>query len=814
MRLFFKIKNREINLTIFIYYREPDPRYLHDDIGRNSKSKRNHTAFDEIQEVSIHKINLNHRKFYKMSIKNVIHYIVDTYNDNGAEKKYRFNKKIIYHPYRPIVKSEDDEHFEGDYFQIQVYVQKVPKKISLLKSYGIKEKAITIHSLIFHHRTDELFAITTNQAWNVVQWCCDFEFPGIIAARILSKDGELESTNKGLVGTELTRKTTHKQQKKTNPYNILTFCTRFTAELRDDASILRLSCFQKKTSITDGNGGESEEEEQVKTFSKIKGVKVTVSLGNIRILKRFSASDILSILSVLSEISNGKRTVSLDGKNEEDSTAHKKYLTAVHTEVANELNICLSKIIHDAIANDNDMAELDNYQFCHKHSSDFISGYDFKLYHNGNLIKDFGNETPTVKQIVVELRPCLGDIREDLSDEGFYLQLNKVKISYNFGTNGKMKKQEKFLNFIDGLMYNARDSSVFWHVNAKWCHVQDGYLYLVHRQFKKILDKFLLIDKNDPGYLKQSWPVDTRQQRQLNVDPESKLMEYLEQYSNLGDTWTCDNPGHGIVDMIKIGKDNDTGKKFFFVYYFLPTPNYKTNVKCNHIAESIMQIGKANRRMMGQHQGRNDDVAGSEDVKKQLNSIYRKVQRKRQFATLCPNFETFLKLITGAKFILAIGSESSSDSEITSLEIEKVMPTKITIQDIADIFENMVDLHYDHDDMGMLNKTARTTLNEPFHKDRCLQLAESIHRLLKRHEFIEAEGNSIKGKWLSQNKKSFDLTANRRVNEFLCEKIIYKFQPRVCSVLTKLVFIDMHEEISKLTITSFNIIEIPCGGST
>lgn len=788
-----------------------DPRYLYDDTGRKTRSNRKLIALDDVQEVSIHKINLNHRKFNRMSIEYVIHAIVDTYNDMRAEKKHKFIKKRVHDSFQPFVKDEDEEHFEGDDFQVAVYLQKVPKKISLLNSYGIREKAITIHSLIFHYRENELFAITTNQAWNVVQWCCDFEFPGIIAARILSKDGELESTNKGLVGTELTRKTTHKQQKKTNPYNILTFCTRFTAELRDNASILRLSCFQKKN-LNSESGEESVDEERVKVYNKIKGIKVTVSLGNVRILKRFSASDILSILSVLSEISNGRKTVDLDGKNEENSTAHKKYLTAVHTEVAKELNVCLSKIIHDAIANDNDMAELDNYQFCHKHSTDFFNGYDFKLYHNGDLIKDFKNETPSIKQIVIELRSCLGDISRDTSDEGFYQLLNKVKISYNYGTNGKVKKQEKFINFIDGLMYHSRDNSVFWHVNAMWCHVQDGYLYLAHEQFKNILNNFLLVDKNDPGYLKCTWPIDTRQQRQRNVNPDAKLKEYLKAYSDSGDTWTCENPGHDIVDMIKIGKDTATGKKFIFVYYFLPTPNYKTNIKCNHVSESIMQIGKANKCMMGQTQGRNDDVAGSEDVKKQLNSVYKKVVQKRQFKTICPDFETFLKLMTGAKFILAIGRESGNqpcNTEIPSLEKEKVMPTKVTINDIADIFENMVDLNV-ADDMRMLKMTSRTTLNQPFQKDRCLQLAESIHNLLKEKEFIEAKGNSIKGKLLSQSKKSFDLTSDRSVDEFLCEKIIYKFQPRVCSVLSKLGFIDMREEISKLTITSFNIIEIPC----
>lgn len=729
---------------------------------------------------------------------------MEKYNDDKPHK-CQFKSKKVQH--EPVVKPEDEKYFEGDNFRVEVYVQKVARTISLLSSYGIKEKATIIHSLIFHYRKNELFAITTNQAWNVIQWCTDFEFPGIIAARILSKEGELESTNKGLVGTELTRKTTHKQQKKTNPYDLLTFCTRFTAELRDNASILKLSCFQKKKSISvpeTGEDNENEIEEEVqakKPCSKIKGVKVTVSLGNIRILKRFSTSDILSILSVLSEIANGKNTVNLDGENEQNSSAHKKYLTAVHTEVANELNVCLSEIIHDAIADDNKMAQLDNYQFCHKHSTDFFSGYDFKLHYKDHTVKEF-SEIPTIKQIVVELRHDLGEIGQGTSGDDFYKLLNNAKISYNYGTNDSVKKQEKIMNFIDGMLYHSRDNSVFWHVNAMWCHVQDGYLYLVHTQFKNILSRYLLTDKTDPAYLHVHWP---KHRQNENTNPDTKLESYLKSYSNLDDTWTSEQPGQGIVDMIKIGKDN-AGKNVFFVYYFLPGPNYKTNIKCNHVAESIMQIGKANSQMMKQTQGRSDDVAGSEEVRKQLDVIYRQVLEKRQFKIICPNFDKFLKMITGAKFFFAIGRETST-MDVPSLAKEKEMTTKISIDDIAGILENMVDENQ-NDDLEMIRQTAKT-LKQPFDKSRCSQLAELIHHQLRQHEYIEAQGNSIRGKLMSQTKNNFDFTSNSNVNQFLYGKIISKFQPIVCTVLSKLGFIDMREEISKLTIKSFNLIEIP-----
>lgn len=261
--------------------------------------------------------------------------------------------------------------------------------------------------------------------------------------------------------------------------------------------------------------------------------------------------------------------------------------------------------------------------------------------------------------------------------------------------------------------------------------------------------------------------------------------------------------------MLKIGKDNTTGKNVLFGYYFLPGPNYKTSIKCNHVAESIMQIGKANSRAVGQNRGKNDDVGGSEDVRKQLECVYSDVSPKRPFKEICPNFQTFLKMVAGAKFILAIGRELSSAIEIPSLQNEKVMATKITVEDIVDILNRMIDLN-DRDVMKMLIETATTT-NLTFNKDSCSQLAESIHQLLEQHELVNGTRNSItSGKLLSQNKNSFVLTNSSKVNEFLYEKIIYKYQPRVCTVLSKLAFIDLLKEIGKLNLNrSFNLLEIP-----
>ncbi len=781
----------------FVNCREIDPRYLYDNDGGRKKSRTSQASYDNIQLVSIHKINLNHDKLSRKSVDDAIDFIIDAYNKakEGSEGDTKNIYKRMTVERKPVLKPEDRKHFKGDEFRVKVYVQKVAKNISLLRAYGVKEKATTIHSLIFHYRANELFAITTNQSWNVVQWCSDFEFPNKIAARIL-RGGEWESTEKGLVGTESTRKTTHKQEKKTNPYDLLTFCTRFTAELRKDASILRLSCFQEKPSFVgndEGNDGEDGKQAE-RQCRKIKGVKMVVSTGNIRILKRFSTSDLLSILSVLSEISNQRETVNLRGKEERNSSAHKKLLTPVIcTELSKELNICLSEIIHDAIADNNRMAELDNFQFSHKHSTDLFNAYTFELHYKDRSIKEF-SEIPTLKQIVVALRMDLGQIEEETSRETFLRLLSYAKISYRFGNNVE-KKREKFLNFIDGPMCHSKDNSVYWHVNANWCHVQDGYVNVVQDQFKKILTNYLLTDENDPAFLQIRWP------KNGNSISESKYGIYLQKFANYEDVWITENPERGIVDMIKIGR-GEAGENVFFVYYFLPDLNNKTNMKCHRVAESIMQIGKVR---MAHAQSRSLDLGGSEDVRELLQAVYKKVVRKRRFAEICMNVDKFLQMVTSAKFYLAIGREvdtSRSIDVVPSLLNEKEMPTKVTIENIADILENLIE-----HDFQMLKRTA-TTLKQPFDKSRCTQLAESIHQQLRQHKYIEVEDNSVRGELMRVSRNNFTITGNDTVNKFLYEKIVSKFQPGACTVLSKLAFIEMGEAISKLTI-SFNLMEIP-----
>lgn len=176
-----------------------------------------------------------------------------------------------------------------------------------------------------------------------------------------------------------------------------------------------------------------------------------------------------------------------------------------------------------------------------------------------------------------------------------------------------------------------------------WCHVQEGYLYLVHKQFKDILNKYLLVDKLDPACFQLEWPL--HHQRPSTMNPDNKIKNYLNQYSRLENIWTSNKPGQDIIDMLKIDKDSTTGKNVVFAY-FLPGPNCKTSIKCSHAAESIMQIGMVNM-------GRN--VAGSEHVRSDLIIV-----------------DTFLDMLTKAKFILAIGrSETSSGNDVPSLEEEK-----------------------------------------------------------------------------------------------------------------------------------------------
>jgi len=97
-----------------------------------------------------------------------------------------------------------------------LYSQTVQKRIGLLSAFGISKSITTSNNVIFGYRPKEIFALTTGQAYNCVQWCSDYDFPAQIAARLLGEKGQLETSHKGLIGNQVSTRRTQKTHEQKN----------------------------------------------------------------------------------------------------------------------------------------------------------------------------------------------------------------------------------------------------------------------------------------------------------------------------------------------------------------------------------------------------------------------------------------------------------------------------------------------------------------------------------------------------------------------------------------------------------------------
>jgi hypothetical protein len=155
---------------------------------KGGKSVGKYEDIVDVQEVSIHRINTCHREFKKCFKRNskeneeesIIQVIIDKQNCKRGQSDYE-EKEVTQLPKMNEADELLFENYEDEQFNIKVFVQTVKKKIALLSAYGVQDvSSNSVHSIIFHYRENEIFALTTNQAWNVVQWCSDFSFPGLL----------------------------------------------------------------------------------------------------------------------------------------------------------------------------------------------------------------------------------------------------------------------------------------------------------------------------------------------------------------------------------------------------------------------------------------------------------------------------------------------------------------------------------------------------------------------------------------------------------------------------------------------------------
>jgi len=790
---------------------------------------------EEQLEVSFHKINVN--KFpQNCSEDMIINFIIEKYNDpTKMHKKYEEERVLI----PPHI---DDEHdlqvFEGDMFNTRIFVQAAQEPVAFLSAYGIKRFKQLIHQVIFHYRSGEIFAVTTGSGFHVVQWIADFDFPGKFAARLLSKKGLLESTKKGIVGTESVHRRTHKSEQEANPFDLLEFCTTYTAEFRNKASILQLSCFQNKRARTQQSVSTNQDEfgstqqfscsssafassglsdasqasgtpsasRPDRLYNALKRVKVVVSLSSIRIRKPLHPCDLPSILSVMSKISRGDASLDLDGKLEEDSTAHLKYVSIVHSEVGAELDLLLSRMFRAALADDEKLKDLEDFALSHRLYTNFTNGRDFTLQYKKADVMNWPALPPTWADVIRALRssPLPRVSLLECPEETFVTYLAEFKLSYEVKKSGYINRRpEKMFNYLEGFLYRKEDSRLYWHVHSNWCYVKEVYLVLVHSEFAGVMKSSLKnVVREDPvandklGFLFRNMLL-------TSEEVENLANRYKMIYQDLPEFFIPTVDSHDLFDMIKINEEN--GVKFFTVYFIVPSLDHRSLSKGIQITNALLQIKKAALSTSG----RKHDVGGSERIWKKVQAIHKLILARPMFKSVCKDIKTFLDMLASAEFRLVIGrSAIRCSGNVRSLEEECTIPTRMTA---ADIRKKLEDLCGVSDYMLVRVKQLGNLLQAPVVENSYAPLALALHEALMKQGYID-NSSSVTGKLLGQDKKLFDFTIPGMINsttrEFIYDEFIKPLRPQCISFLARLAVIRVYRELQAFGCKTFSVVEL------
>lgn len=176
-------------LFVFCYYRAKKQR--RNCSGSHCSSQEEYSDDDDyvndvqdVQEVSIHQIKMNHWEFREFLERthpeeDIIKHVIKKQNEQNKNSP-KYEEKTVKN--FPVMSKGDNlctEEKDLDPFKIKIFAQVIPRRPALMTAYGVKDVTSQVcHTLIFHYRKGEIFVLTTNQAWNVVQWCSDFGFPG------------------------------------------------------------------------------------------------------------------------------------------------------------------------------------------------------------------------------------------------------------------------------------------------------------------------------------------------------------------------------------------------------------------------------------------------------------------------------------------------------------------------------------------------------------------------------------------------------------------------------------------------------------
>jgi hypothetical protein len=672
-------------------------------------------------------------------------------------------------PFVPVV-----QHAELPPFQLTAYVQKTETTTGLakwVKQLNDKEDLTTrkVDYVFFFYRQieapdktvrSEIFALSSGQAYRVVQKFSDYRFPVQIARRLCAPK-PLSSKQRPLVGRVLMYAEILKEGVTVSDTEALDkLFQRVKFGFRPNASIFRIPCFQTS-----------------KGKSLSRGMAVEIGLGLVRLSRKISPDGYVQVLQHFSRIAAKEKTTCFPQKKENEVDSEEfdflEYVHPIDFSLMPQLNKTVKRFVYAAVVNDEEFPAFD---FCHKHLSDYFHGDSHQLRYPGST---WNCPNPFSATHMVSMLKGIPALKDAESEEAFFKELDKVTVSFEF--QGR-REVAAFFDYLEGEV-RVKNGGYFWRLRTMWYQVQGDYLSLIHQEFGDLLQATLL-DGDAPSSLSHQWPSPDRKKElkklavakhkkacsakkkcthRVKYDTEAEYNQsyLLEKNYLLGDK-IC---AHGIELFDILHWDDEC----VYLYHVKEGFGQKTRDACSQIYQSARQIHTIRQK------GATNILQAfyAEATSSTAKGEYRKAARKKMAALKeQPFYDLFKKKVV---FVYAFADDAATCRLLSS---DKGLKTRVTADGLA-------------------------TAHLQFKKK-----GKKLFNDLVKAQYLTRKG-FLTSKFFATPQKDFSLTDLKvKAQAQKLYKYLSMFTTKFDSTIAKLELLRVRDEVERLGFT-FRICQIP-----
>jgi|GEM_PF-4034604 hypothetical protein len=432
-----------------------------------------------VQPLSVHRLNvpkicryfcLDEENRAGGDLPNLIRRVVHLYNQTKQE-----------HPYTFIAQHDGLPHF-----QLLIYTQAIQSQTRLASWVAKLNDAVDLTTqrvsyIFFFYRSvhqNEIYTLTSGQAWRAIQKFTDYHFPAQITRRLFSPE-VLSSQNRPLVGGVLTYAEVLKQGTRVSDAAAVDrLFTRIKFGIRPDASLFSFSCFQT-----------------AKGEPLQRGMTAEIGLGMVRFSRVLSPQDFPTLLNHFSNIVRGEPTYCFSKTKDEPKEVEEDseefdfldYLHPVDYTLGCQLSKALTHVLYSSVTQGEPFPPLD---FCHKRRNDYFQGTNHTIHYK-NEGREFSNSFLAAQ--AVEKLKQFDDLKDAVDEKSFSAELAHVIVKFEF--LGK-EEEAPFLDCMEG-EFRLESGDVYWRLHTIWYEVKADYLGIIHQEFGKMVHR-TLIEKKIP----------------------------------------------------------------------------------------------------------------------------------------------------------------------------------------------------------------------------------------------------------------------------------------------------------------------------